>query len=156
MHSWNSVVVAIGNRDRIVECLRNEETKVHEKIKSTIAEINQVKKLTKKEMNENQRLLMNKSRVELDTTNCKQQLDEYSNKYNEYCKNIVEMQAIIDQTEKDMERTAEEIRHKQTQMKQLTKDFDKIFTKKYQLEKMLLENLENQAANDTVVTLSIT
>lgn len=46
-------------------------------------------------MNENQRLLMNKSRVELDTTNCKQQLDEYSNKYNEYCKNIVEMQAII-------------------------------------------------------------
>lgn len=68
---------------------------MHEKIKSTIAEINQVKKLTKKEMNENQRLLMNKSRAELDTINCKQQLDEYSNKYNEYCKNIVEMQAII-------------------------------------------------------------
>lgn len=63
---------------------------------------------------------------------------------------------FLDQTEKDVERSAEEIRHKQTQMKQLTKDFDKIFTKKYQLEKMLLENLENQAANDTVVTLSIT
>lgn len=68
---------------------------MHEKIKSTIAEINQVKKLTKKEMNENQRLLMNQSRVELDTTSCKQQLDEYSNKYNEYCKNIMEMQTII-------------------------------------------------------------
>lgn len=46
-------------------------------------------------MNENQRLLMNQSRVELDTTSCKQQLDEYSNKYNEYCKNIMEMQTII-------------------------------------------------------------
>lgn len=125
-------------------------------------------------MNENQRLLMNKSRAELDTTNCKQQLDEYTIKYNEYCKNIVEMQTIIgwktlffenfdkhfnflDQTEKDMERTTEEIRHKQTLMKHLTKDFDKIFTKKYQLEKKLLENLENQAANDTVkIILSIT
>lgn len=70
--------------------------------------------------------------------------------------NIANTHYFLDQTEKDMERTAEEIRHKQTQMKQLTKDFDKIFTKKYQLEKMLLENLENQAANDTVVTLSIT
>lgn len=64
---------------------------------------------------------------------------------------------FLDQTEKDMERTTEEIRHKQTLMKHLTKDFDKIFTKKYQLEKKLLENLENQAANDTVkIILSIT
>lgn len=30
MHSWNSVVVAIGNRDRIVECLRTEVRYSHQ------------------------------------------------------------------------------------------------------------------------------
>lgn len=55
-----------------------------------------------------------------------------------------------------MERANEEIRHKELEMKQLMKDFDKISTRKYRLEKQLLENLENQAANDTVNKMSHT
>lgn len=72
-----------------------QEVKVHEKIKSTLSEIDQLKKLTKKEMNENQRLTLNKTRVEMDISSCKQQLDEEMAKYNEHARNIVEMQTII-------------------------------------------------------------
>lgn len=68
---------------------------MHEKIKSTLSEIDQLKKLTKKEMNENQRLTLNKTRVEMDISSCKQQLDEEMAKYNEHARNIVEMQTII-------------------------------------------------------------
>ncbi|KAL1505242.1 hypothetical protein ABEB36_004849 [Hypothenemus hampei] len=150
MHSWNSVVVAIGNRDRIVECLRSEEVKVQEKVKSTQTEIEQVKKLTKKEMNENQRLCMIKLKTEMDVNLCKQQIDEESLKYNEFANSIFEMQAVIEQTEKDIERVNEEIRHKEINLKQIMKDFVKISTKKYEMEKKFLEDLENQAANDTV------
>ncbi|XP_066257317.1 coiled-coil domain-containing protein 40 [Euwallacea similis] len=150
MHSWNSVVVAIGSRDRIVQCLRTEEMKVHEKIKSTVCEINRVKKLTRKEMNENQKLAMTKRRAEADLSRCKLLLDEEMRKYNQYARNIGEMQVVIDQTDRDIARTSEEIRVKEMQLKQIVKDFDKIYIRKYQLEKTLLENLENQAANDSV------
>ncbi|XP_066154408.1 coiled-coil domain-containing protein 40-like [Euwallacea fornicatus] len=150
IHSWNSVVVAIGSRDRIIQCLRTEEMKVHEKIKSAVCEINRVKKLTRKEMNENQRLLMTKKRTEANLNCDKLQLNEEMKKYNEYARNIGEMQVVIDQTDRDIVRTKDEIRVKEMQLKRIIKDFNKIYARKYELEKTLLENLENQAVNNSV------
>lgn len=57
---------------------------------------------------------------------------------------------ISDQTERDIENINEEIRYKMITAKQIQKQCDRISTKKYQLEKQFLEELENQAANDTV------
>ncbi|XP_050303237.1 coiled-coil domain-containing protein 40 [Anthonomus grandis grandis] len=150
MHSWNSVVVAIGSRDRIVECLRTEENAIQEKVKSTISEAEKVRKLTKGEMNENQRFVLNKARAELDISNCKQQLEEETARFNEHARNMAEMQAIIDQTEKDIQRASEELKYKEVLFKRIVKDFDRISSKKYELERKLLQDIENQAANDTV------
>ncbi|KAG5870506.1 hypothetical protein JTB14_006838 [Gonioctena quinquepunctata] len=70
MHSWNSVVVAISNRDKGLECLQEELNKLQETLKSIQSEIEQVKKLTKREFQDNEKLTMIKSRIELDLRNC--------------------------------------------------------------------------------------
>ncbi|XP_030767006.1 coiled-coil domain-containing protein 40 [Sitophilus oryzae] len=150
MHSWNSVVVAIGSRDRIVECLRTETRKIREQIKSAIAEIEKTKKLTKKEMNTNERLVLNKARAELDVSNCKQLLDEQLQKYNEHMEVAATYKNMADQTQKDIDRIVVENNYKRTVLSTIMKDYDKVYTKKSALERKLLEIIENQAANDKV------
>ncbi|XP_076250915.1 coiled-coil domain-containing protein 40-like [Rhynchophorus ferrugineus] len=150
MHSWNSVVIAIGSRDRIVECLRKETQKINEQIKSTISEIEKVIKLTKKEMNENERYTLNKSRAELDVSNCKRQIADQLAKFDEYSATSANLQNIIEQTEKDVEHIVAENNAKLTVLSILTKDYDKIYNTKVSLEQQLLQDIENQAANDKV------
>ncbi|CAG9768078.1 unnamed protein product [Ceutorhynchus assimilis] len=150
MHSWSSVVVAIGNRDRIVENLVAEINKVQEETKAKISEMDQIKKLAKKEMNENQRLAIIKARAELDISNCKRLLDEESMKYNEFAKDISELQAIVEQTDSDVHNLSEEVYQKELAISNLTKEVHKINSTKFELEKQLLGTLEVKAANDTV------
>ncbi|XP_060530347.1 coiled-coil domain-containing protein 40 [Cylas formicarius] len=151
MHAWNSVVVAIGNRDKILDCLRLEGGKVREKIQTTACEIEQVKKLTKKEMNDNERLTMNKARVESDLKNCNAQtqtrLDEYRTEEGAACA----LQAVLDQTEFDTSQASSENRVQQTTLSNMLKDYEKIANKKMDTEQKLSDYIEDKAMSDKMV-----
>ncbi|XP_023021111.2 lethal (2) 41Ab [Leptinotarsa decemlineata] len=150
MHSWNSVVVAIGNRDKGLDCLNEELGKFQEKFKSMVSETEQIKKLTKTELQNNEKLTMIKSRVELDVRNCKIQTDDEMNKKVAIENEMYELQAIIDQNDKDIQTIGIENQQKQNALNILMKDFDKVASQKFDLEDALMKNLENQLANNKV------
>lgn len=148
MHSWNSVVVAISNRSKTIDCLNEEVNRLQENLKSVMAETEQIKKLTKKELLENERRTMLKARIEQDIKYCKSQIEEEMRKKNVIERNTLELQAISEQTEKDIESVRNEIQHRQTYLDVIMKDYDKIVSKKCALEEKLLKDLQNQLVND--------
>ncbi|KAJ8930557.1 hypothetical protein NQ314_016638 [Rhamnusium bicolor] len=148
MHSWNSVIVAITNRDKSLECLNEEINRLQEKLKSTTAEIEQVKKLTKQELIENEKQTLIKDRFELDIKNCKTQTDDEMRKTDSIERMMFDLQAIVEQTEKDIESTAMENHNKETILNIISKEFDKVSSRKFVLEEKFVKDLQNQMAND--------
>lgn len=150
MHSWNSVVVAISNRDKGLECLSEENRKLQEKMKSMVSEIEQVKKLTKKELNENERLTMVKTRITTDIKNCQDQMDDELFDKEILERNLIELKCIIEQTEKDINDCKLENEQKDSTIMIVTKDFNKMANKKQAMEEKLISDLENLLTNDKV------
>lgn len=148
MHSWNSVVVAISNRSKTIDCLNEEVNKLQESLKSIIAETEQVKKLTKKELLENERRTVLKSRIEQDIKYCKAQIEEEMKKRDAIERSMLELQAISEQTERDIESVQDEIQHIQTYLDVIKKDYDRIVARKCALEEKLLKDLQDQLVND--------
>ncbi|CAH1155012.1 unnamed protein product [Phaedon cochleariae] len=150
MHSWNSVVVAIGNRDKGLECINEELTKLRERFKSTVSETDQVRKLIKKELMENERYTMIKSRFEMDIKNCTLQTEEEMKKKAVIDKEMLELQAILEGTDKEIEVIQNENQLRENALISLTKEFDRISAKKFELEEALLRNLEMQVVNNKI------
>ncbi|CAG9764017.1 unnamed protein product [Ceutorhynchus assimilis] len=148
IHAWKSVMVDIEQKDKIVQSLRTTNATVSGKIESIKAEINNVKKLTKNEMNINQRLVMNKARALADIVNCKQLLDEELNKQRELAVTMSEVEAIADQTESDCRDLNEEIRQKGIEADQLNKAAENITETVLKLDKQFSDNLNSQNAED--------
>lgn len=103
VHSWNSVIVAVENRDKVVECLNSENHKIEMNIKSVLNEIDNVKKLIKDEMMNNEYITAFKNRNEVILNNNKKQLDNEINKKQQLEQQIYEKQAIVERLEKDLE-----------------------------------------------------
>ncbi|KAJ8917137.1 hypothetical protein NQ315_012629 [Exocentrus adspersus] len=148
MHSWNSVVVAISNRSKVIDCLNDEVNKLQENLKSIVSETEQVRKLTKKELVENERRTVLKMRIEQDMKQCRAQVEEEMKKRQELERDMLELQSILEQTEKDIENVGNEMQHEQTRLNAVTMDYDKIVSKKVALEENLLRDLQNQLANN--------
>lgn len=66
----------------------------------------QIKKLCQREMNQNETLTMFKNRIETDFANAKHQLEAEENKRDNVERNMMNTQAIIDQTEADIQRVS--------------------------------------------------
>lgn len=150
MHSWNSVVVAISNRDKGLECLNEEHRKLKENLKSIISEIEQVKKLTKKELNENERLTMVKTRLMAEIKNCDDQTKD-----NLFCKDMIdkellELTGVLEQIEQDIQSCKMENEKKESTIKIIIKDFNKVVSRKQEVEEKLVQDLENLLSNDKV------
>jgi DNA repair exonuclease SbcCD ATPase subunit len=107
LHSWNSVIIAIGNRDKVLTCLNKELVKSEENFKSILSEIEQVKKLAQKEMRRNEDLTMLKDRFLNDVQTCKAALDAETEKKTSMEKRMYEMEGIIEQTELDIRKINE-------------------------------------------------
>nr|CAH7722539.1 unnamed protein product [Callosobruchus chinensis] len=150
IHSWNSVVVAISNRDKGLDSLNEDLNKLKEKLKTLLHEADQLKKLQKKECNENERFTMINSRIEYDIKNCKTQFDEEMAKKTALETSMYELQAVIDQTEKDIETANDENRRREMYLTSLGKDYAKIMQKKHELEEQIMKDLEIRMANDKV------
>ncbi|KAJ8973510.1 hypothetical protein NQ317_000438 [Molorchus minor] len=136
MHSWNSVVVTITNRTKTLDCLNSEIHKLQEEMKLVTAETEQVRKLTRQEMNENESRtlrIIQKNAIEGAMFN---------------------LQSIIDETEKDIVDVQNENRQKQALFDEIAKDLEKISNKKVELEEKVLKDLQNQmAANKAAASL---
>lgn len=152
MHSWNSVVVAVSNRDKGLECLNEEFRNVQEKLKSICSEIEQVKKLTKKELNANERFTMVKMKIIGDIKYCQGQMDDEIFTKGVIEKNIIEMNCIIDQTEKDIQDCSAENEQKDATLGIVMRDFNKMVNKKNETEEKLMKTLENIMTSNKVAT----
>lgn len=76
--------------------------KNNERIQEIITEINQVKKLCKLEMMQNEHLTMFKSRIINDIRNCEHQLDTESRKKNQIEHEMNQTATIIERIESDI------------------------------------------------------
>ncbi|RZC34989.1 coiled-coil domain-containing protein 40, partial [Asbolus verrucosus] len=148
MHSWNSVIIAIGNRDKVLSCLNSEMHKSEEKFKSILAEIETVKKLGQKEMRRNEELTMIKSRFAADIQSCKGTLDAEIAKKMKLERKMNEMHGIIEQTELDIKKIKEETNETTLQLASLTREADLLDSQKGDLEERILRELEDQVTNN--------
>lgn len=152
MHAWNSVVVAISSRDKSLECINEELTKLKEKLKSTIAETEQVKKLTKKELSNNERFTMIKNRIEYEVKNCAQQIEDENTKKSGWESSIYELQGILNETEKDIVTITAENSQTEALLSSVCKIYDKILQEKIEVEEKIMSLLQGQLTNDKVAS----
>lgn len=150
MHSWNSVVVAISNRDKGLECLNEEYRKLQEKLKSVVSEIEQVKKLTKKELKENEYTTMVKSRILEDLKRCQDQMNEELMIKDAIEREMIELKCIIDQIGNDTSECKMENDQQQSILNVVMKDYNKMANIKNEIEEKMIRDLENLLANDKV------
>lgn len=76
MFSWTSVVAAVSNRDKGLECLNQELNKQQERHKDVLTEIGQSRKEIKKEQLEHQTFTALKERVLEDIKMSQGQIEE--------------------------------------------------------------------------------
>lgn len=148
VHGWQSVINAVQIRDKEVNNRKNELTQLHEKIQSTIAEIETIKKICKKEMNKNENLTMFKMRVENDLKNCNNQLNAETNKKNNLEKSISKMQTMIEHIEEDIKQIIMESSGKARHFNTLTREFEGLTNKKVEMEQLIIQQLQDQITND--------
>ncbi|KAJ8953759.1 hypothetical protein NQ318_015415 [Aromia moschata] len=154
MHSWNSVVVTITNRSKTLDCLNSEVHKLQEEVKNLTSETEQVMNLTRKEMNENESRTLMKDRFEKDLQNCKTQMADELNRKATIEKTMFNLQAIIEQTNKDLEDVLNENRQKHAMLDIVSKELGRISTTKINLEEKVMRDLQNQmAANKAAASL---
>ncbi|XP_971171.2 coiled-coil domain-containing protein 40 [Tribolium castaneum] len=151
MHSWNSVVIAIGNRDKVLSCLNKELSKSEEHFKSVVSEIEQVKKLSQKEMRRNEEFTMLKNRFLADVQVCKAALDVEIEKKTTLEQRMFEMQRIIEQTEADIQRITDEAHETHTILSGLTREHEQLDTQKGELEEQIMRALEEQVTNNKML-----
>ncbi|XP_044759572.1 coiled-coil domain-containing protein 40 [Coccinella septempunctata] len=147
MHSWNSVVVAISNRDRVLHCVNQELQKYEEDHKNIICETEKVKKLTKEEMVNNEKLTAVKQRILGDIATCKNQTEDELAKQRRLEKRIMKYQSIIEATEKDIEKIDAENNAEQTALSVLDREWDKKNQTKLHWEEQIFLLLEDETTN---------
>ncbi|KAI4455957.1 coiled-coil domain-containing protein 40 [Holotrichia oblita] len=148
LHGWHSVIIAISNRDKHFNQVTQELTIRTEKLRSILSEIEQVKKLSQREMNINEQLTMFKNRIESDLGTARHQLEVEENKRDNLERSTVQTQAIVDQIENDISRVINENRIASSELVQLTKEYEKTLNEKITTEARILENIRDQITSD--------
>ncbi|CAH0563600.1 unnamed protein product [Brassicogethes aeneus] len=148
MHSWNSVVVAVGNRDKVLNCLREEEGKLELKYKAVLSEIDKVKKLIKNEHVENEKHTYDKHRITCEINGYKSKTEEELLKYQGYDVQIDELNETIDQISKDIEDVVTEKKHKEAAIQVVSKEIDQLLIKIQNKEQDIVKMLDVLVLND--------
>ncbi|CAH1280118.1 unnamed protein product [Diabrotica balteata] len=148
MHSWDSVVIAIGTRDKGLECLQQEVNKLDEKYKATLTEIEQVRKLTKKELVENEVYTYRKKTILAEIKACSTDVNSQLDKKAELENKIFELHSILERTDQDIKIIQDEIVHKQHALDRVIKDYDSVYLKKSTLEEDILKYIQGELTNN--------
>ncbi|XP_045477303.1 coiled-coil domain-containing protein 40 [Harmonia axyridis] len=147
MHSWNSVVIAISNRDRVLHCVNEELKKYNEEQKNIICETEKIAKMAKEEMLLNEKLTAIKQRILADIATCKNQTDDELAKQRRIERRIMKCQSIIEHTEKDIARLEAENRAAQTSLSVMERDWGKKNQIKNHWEEKIFLLLEDETTN---------
>ncbi|KAL3274206.1 hypothetical protein HHI36_015620 [Cryptolaemus montrouzieri] len=148
MHSWNSVVVAISNRDKVLNCVSQELYKYEEDHKNILCETEQIRKLTKQEMLQNEKLTAIKQRILGDIMNCKNQTEEEISKQKKLEKKISRQQAVLEQIENDINKVATENHAADTSLAVAARECDKKNQLKTHWEEKMFLLLEDETTNN--------
>lgn len=104
LHSWNSIIVAISQRDKQHNTIKQELESINEKIRLTNSEIEQTKKLCHKEMMQNERLTELKGHIEVEIDNCKRLYEAECKKREQLEYEMNNNQMLMDQIDRDIKR----------------------------------------------------
>ncbi|KAK9888236.1 hypothetical protein WA026_000503 [Henosepilachna vigintioctopunctata] len=148
MHSWNSVVIAIGNRDKVLNCVSQEVQKYEEEYKNILCETEQIRKLAKQEMTGNEKLTAIKQRILSDIMTCKNQIDEEVAKQKKLEGRITKYQALIEQIELDINKFEIKNRAEETSLTVLCRECDKKNQMKCDWEEKIFLLLEDEVTNN--------
>ncbi|XP_022900304.2 coiled-coil domain-containing protein 40 [Onthophagus taurus] len=148
IRGWHSVVIAIGARDKYYNQIYQELQTANEKLRSIITETEQLKKLCKTEMNINESLTMFKARLESDISACRHQVDVEESKRLALERAVMQVQAIVDQTERDLQKAAIENHVLTKQINATLHDIQKFDVKKHEIEEAIVTALQDQITND--------
>ncbi|KAB0794085.1 hypothetical protein PPYR_13705 [Photinus pyralis] len=148
LHSWNSLVVAISHRDKAYMTSKEELHKLEEEIRVVSAEVEQTKKLCKKEMERNERLTDFKLRLQADVDSCARSLEIEAKKRFQLETEMEHVQALTDQTELDIKKLTSENTGKKCELSALISEFEKLGSQKATLDNDILKMLEDQMTND--------
>ncbi|XP_049823494.1 coiled-coil domain-containing protein 40 isoform X2 [Aethina tumida] len=148
IHSWNSVVVAVGNRDKVLGCLRDEAEKLDLKSKAIQTEIEQVKKLIKSELAENESHTLNKYKLNVDINNYKSRTQDEMMKYKELQTTLYELTSVSDRISKDIDIVQAEQKQKEAALNILLKDIQTLCSKKLQKEQEITKLIDVLVLND--------
>ncbi|KAK4873726.1 hypothetical protein RN001_013086 [Aquatica leii] len=148
LHSWNSLVVAISNRDKNYTASRDELQKLQNNLRSLSAEVDQTKRLCEKEMGTNERLVDFKCRIQTDVDTTARNIESEKKKCDHLESKTNCTQNLIDQTEADIKLKTIENAQKKYELDVLIKECEKLLYNKAQVDEQILKMLEEQFTNN--------
>lgn len=148
MHSWNSVVIAISNRDKVLNCVNEDMHKYGEELKTVTCETEQVRKLTRQQMQKNEEYTAIKQRILAEIMMCRNALEDETNRQKKMEKKIQDVQQISDQTERDIVKVQEENKNLDNLLKTLTRQSNKLYQSKVTWEEKIFKKYEMETTNN--------
>ncbi|CAG9864014.1 unnamed protein product [Phyllotreta striolata] len=147
MSSFTSVVAAVSNRDKGLECLNQELSSREERHKDILTEIGQSKKLIKREQMENQKFTALKERVLEDIKMSKSQIDEQTTERKLVEKELRDVKTYITQMKKDIKASQCESHLKTLAYNKLQLDYKRLAEKKNKIDQEIFTCIQSEVEN---------
>ncbi|XP_015595584.1 coiled-coil domain-containing protein 40 [Cephus cinctus] len=146
--TWNSVIISIGQRDRVNQELNEERRKIRESFYTLQAQIEKLKKDTGKEMENNERLTLLQSRVEEDVQHLVKTISIEKDKLNNLESQLIRTTRLVEQSQAEL--AAGEVKYQQyvNEEKLIDKDLDKLASQKVMIEDEIIAKLEEKIINN--------
>ncbi|XP_014234800.1 coiled-coil domain-containing protein 40 [Trichogramma pretiosum] len=146
--AWNSVLVLISQRDKINEEIGAEQRRIKESLQNLQAQVENLKKNSNKEMENNERLTALQTRIKDEINLVKKLYDTDKEKYSSLEKNFNKISKLIDQNERELAAATMEHDAASNADEQLGRDLVKLEKLKRSLEEDLLARLDDKVMHD--------
>ncbi|CAB0035150.1 unnamed protein product [Trichogramma brassicae] len=146
--AWNSVLVLISQRDKINEEISAEQRRIKESLQNLQAQVENLKKNSNKEMENNERLTALQTRIKDEINLVKKLYDTDKEKYSSLEKNFNKISKLIDQNERELASATMEHEAASNADEQLGRDLVKLEKQKRCLEEDLLARLDDKVMHD--------
>ncbi|XP_031617071.1 coiled-coil domain-containing protein 40 [Contarinia nasturtii] len=146
--SWNDVIHAISNRDKLLARTNEDLTKENERIKVIQNEIDATKKEAMKQMEQNESLEQFKQRLSDDSIHLDKQYDKAMRELSDLNKKIEKFTILIEETDKSLHQASVENHILDGNLKSLIREHERQVNNRTAQENHILELLQEQVTTD--------
>ncbi|XP_026463323.1 coiled-coil domain-containing protein 40 [Ctenocephalides felis] len=145
---WSGVVINIQQRDNLLINCRRELKEQEERVRSKTIDLMGYKKKTQMEMEENEALMLQKTRAEYDLSSAQRQVHNEMTKIESIDREMNQLKAAIDLTEKELTKATYEVERIRQINGPLQSEVDKHARIKVEIEEEMMTLLKDQITND--------